>query len=187
MAAFFGAGTAATRAGYRAKARRGIAQERGGARGWRSAWANGAVPAVLALAALAAPSGARELWVLAYAASVATAAADTCASEIGKACAGRTVSVASGRTVPPGTEGGISLEGTLGGLAGAALVAGVGAATGLHGTAAAVVVGLAGVLGTLAESALGALAGGHLGDDLLNVINTALGGAIAVLLAMALR
>ena len=50
MVAFFVIGTAATRLGYRVKAARGIAQEKGGARGWRNAWANGGVPAFLALA-----------------------------------------------------------------------------------------------------------------------------------------
>src|SRR6266571_4819785 len=49
MVTFFVVGTAATRLGYRIKAARGIAQERGGARGWRHAWANGGVPALLAL------------------------------------------------------------------------------------------------------------------------------------------
>ena len=49
MIAFFVLGTAATKLGYRMKAARGIAQEKGGARGWRNAWANGGVPAFLAL------------------------------------------------------------------------------------------------------------------------------------------
>ena len=44
MVAFFVMGTAATKLGYRVKAARGIAQEKGGARGWRNAWANGGVP-----------------------------------------------------------------------------------------------------------------------------------------------
>ena len=39
------------RARLRVKAARGIAQEKGGARGWRNAWANGGVPAALALLA----------------------------------------------------------------------------------------------------------------------------------------
>src|SRR4029079_4538220 len=54
MVTFFVIGTAATKLGYRVKAARGIAQEKGGARGWRNAWANGGVPAFLALLAGAA-------------------------------------------------------------------------------------------------------------------------------------
>src|SRR5439155_1163518 len=56
MVAFFVLGSAATRLGYARKAARGIAQEKGGARGWRNAWANGGVPAALALLAGMAPS-----------------------------------------------------------------------------------------------------------------------------------
>ena len=124
MATFFVAGTAATRLGHARKAR---ARHRAGARRRarlaerlgerrRSGRARRAARRWLR-------AGARGLWVLAYVAAVATAAADTCASEVGKAYGRRTVALTTLRPVPPGTEGGVSLEGTLGGLAGAALVA----------------------------------------------------------------
>src|SRR6185295_10310901 len=132
MVAFFILGSAATRLGYRTKAARGIAQERGGARGWRHALANGGVPALLASLAGVTPSPLRDLLVVAYAGAVATAAADTCSSEIGKAYGRSTFLITSFRPVPPGTEGAISLEGTLGGLAGAAVVAAVGASFGVY-------------------------------------------------------
>src|SRR5438094_783162 len=74
MAAFFVLGSAATRLGYARKAALGIAQEEGGARGWRSAWANGGVPALLALLAATAPPELGAVYTLAYAAAVATAA-----------------------------------------------------------------------------------------------------------------
>ena len=90
MIAFFVLGSAATKLGYRTKAARGIAQEKGGARGWQNAWANGGVPAALAVLAGMAPAGPRDVLAIAYAASVATAAADTCSSEIGKAYGRRT-------------------------------------------------------------------------------------------------
>src|SRR5204863_1340902 len=155
MIAFFVVGTAVTRLGYRVKAQRGIAQAKGGARGWRNAWANGGVPAALALlAGFSAPDD-RYLFALAYAAAVATAAADTCSSEVGKAYGRRTFLITTFRPVPPGTEGAVSLEGTLGGLAGAALIAALGAWLGLFSAAAAVLVAVAGLLGSLAESVLG--------------------------------
>jgi len=182
MAAFFVVGSLVTRLGYRIKAARGIAQERGGARGWRNAWANGGVPAFLALMAGLTPPGLRELFVLAYAAAVATAAADTCSSEIGKAYGRRTFLITTFRPVPPGTEGAVSLEGTLGGLVGGALVAGVGAVVGLYSWPTAGLVALAGLLGCLAESLIGTVAErrGWLDNDLLNALNTAIGGALAV-------
>lgn len=194
MIAFFVVGSAATKMGYRIKAARGIAQEKGGARGWRNAWANGGVPAFLALLAGAyrAEAGAITWWsrpglaalllTLAYAASVATAAADTCSSEVGKAYGRRTFLITSFKPVPPGTEGAVSLEGTLGGLAGGAIVASAGALTGLYAWPAVALVAIAGLLGSLAESVIGTVAEkrGWLDNDLLNALNTAIGAAIAV-------
>jgi uncharacterized membrane protein len=91
------------------------------------------------------------------------------------------------RVVPPGTEGGVSAAGTLAGLLGALLVAGVGAGAGLHSAASAGVVTGAGLLGCLAESLAGPCAKerGYLGDHLLNAANTAAGALSAVLLARA--
>ena len=185
MVAFFVVGSVATRLGYRVKAARGIAQEKGGARGWRNAWANGGVPALLALFAGLTPPGLRELYALAYAAAVATAAADTCSSEIGKAYGRRTFLITTLRPVPPGTEGAVSLEGTLAGAAGALLIASVAASLSLYPWALAVLVALAGLLGSLAESVIGTVAErkGWLDNDLLNALNTALGAGIVVLFA----
>jgi uncharacterized protein (TIGR00297 family) len=184
MIAFFVVGTAVTKLGYRVKAQRGIAQEKGGARGWRNAWANGGVPAALALlAGFSAPDD-RYLFTLAYAAAVATAGADTCSSEVGKAYGRRTFLITTLRPVPPGTEGAISAEGTFAGLAGAMVIATVGAAGGLYGPGAAAMVATAGLLGTLAESVLGTVAEkrGWLDNDLLNAVNTAIGAALVVLM-----
>ena len=202
MIAFFVLGSAATKLGYPLKAARGIAQGKGGARGWRNAWANGGVPALLALVAGAygaeswslvhagrgnslGPAGyAGWLVTAAYAASVATAAADTCSSEVGKAFGRRTFLVTSFEPVPPGTEGAVSVEGTLGGLVGALVVAFVGWAAGLCTGPVAAAVTVAGLLGSLAESAIGTVAErrGWLDNDLLNALNTAIGGATGALL-----
>jgi uncharacterized protein (TIGR00297 family) len=189
MVSFFVLGTLATKLGYRRKAARGIAQEKGGARGWRHALANGAVPALVALLAALAPAGARPLLVLAYAAAVATAAADTCSSEIGKAYGRRTFLITTLRPAAPGTEGAVSLEGTLGGLAGGLLVGAVGGATGLYPWPAALLVGTAGLLGSLAESVIGVFAGrrGWMDDNLLNATNTVIGATAVALLAWGLH
>jgi uncharacterized protein (TIGR00297 family) len=187
MVAFFVVGSLATRIGYRTKAARGIAQEKGGARGARNAWANGAVPAFLALMAALAPPLLRDLLVLAYAASVATAAADTCSSEVGKAFGKSTFLITTGRSVPPGTEGAVSLEGTLGGFVGALLVAAVGAWLGLYSWGAALLIAVAGLLGSLGESVIGALSGDRelMSNDLLNAANTVMGAVFVVMLVQA--
>jgi len=188
MVAFFVLGSLATRLGYRVKASRGIAQEKGGARGWRNAWANGGVPALLAALAGTTAVPLHDLLVLAYAAAVATAAADTCSSEVGKAYGRRTFLITSLRPVPPGTEGAVSLEGTLGGFLGGLLVAFTGTAFGLYGSKAALLVGLAGLAGSLAESVLGTVAEkrGWMGNDLLNATNTAIGALVVCLLVRVL-
>jgi uncharacterized protein (TIGR00297 family) len=111
MAAFFVLGSLVTRLGYRVKAARGIAQEKGGARGWRNAWANGGVPALLAL--MAASRRATSGSDLLPTPPVATAAADTC-SEVGKAYYRRTFLITSLRPVPLNGGRG-EPRGTLGG------------------------------------------------------------------------
>jgi uncharacterized protein (TIGR00297 family) len=184
MIAFFVVGTAATRLGHRIKIARGIAQEGGGARGWRHAWANGGVPAFLALLGGLTAVPRRDRLVLACSGGWAPPAADTCSSEVGKAYGRRTFLITSLRPVPPGTEGAISLEGTLGGLLGAAIVAAAGAALGVYSWPLAALVALAGLLGSLAESVIGTVAErrGWLDNNLLNALNTAIGAGLAVTL-----
>jgi uncharacterized protein (TIGR00297 family) len=185
LVAFFVVGSALTRMGYAVKAARGIAQEKGGARGWRNAWANGGVPAALALLAGMAAGERRELLALAYVASVATAAADTGSSEVGKAYGRRTFLITTLRPVPPGTEGAVSLEGTAGGLLAALLVTVPAAVGGLVSWNGALLAAVAGLFGSLAESLLGTVAErkGWMDNDLLNATNTAIGAAAAMALA----
>ena len=59
-----------------------------------------------------------ELMLVGFAASFAAKLADTFGSEIGKRFGRTTVLITSLRAVPPGTEGAISLEGTLASAAG---------------------------------------------------------------------
>src|SRR5260221_13375906 len=187
MIAFFVVGTASTTVRHRIKAGRGTAAGRAGVRGWRHAWANGGVPAFIALLAGLNAGSLPDLPGLALAGAVGTAAPGTCSSEVGKAYGRRTFLITSLRPVPPGTEGAISLEGTLAGLAGAMVIASVGVAGGLYGPSAAALVAIAGLLGSLAESVLGTVAEkrGWLDNDLLNAVNTAIGAALVVLMVRA--
>jgi uncharacterized protein (TIGR00297 family) len=184
MAGFFLVGSVVTKLGYAKKATLGIAQEKGGARGWRNAFANGGIPALLALFGLLSQGPARTAYLIAYAAAVATAAADTCSSEIGKAYGKRTFLITTLGRVPAGTEGAISVEGTLGGLFGALFIASLGVLTGLFGAEGALIVTLAGFLGALAESVIGTVAEkrGWLDNHTLNALNTAIGAALATLI-----
>lgn len=76
---------------------------------------NGGIYALLALA----DDFHAEVWM---AISICTATCDTWASEIGMYAAWPTVDIARWRRVPPGLSGGVSLAGTLGGLAGSMLM-----------------------------------------------------------------
>lgn len=174
-------GSALTKVGYRRKEALGAAQGRGGSRGAREVIANGLVPASLALAAgfgLGDPSW----WPPAIAGALATALADTSASEFGPLYGRRCVLAATLRPVPPGTEGAISLEGTVAGALAAALLAGLGFATGfLSGPGAGSVV-LAAVLASWLESVLGSLVrrGWLANNEVQNLLNTLVGAGLAV-------
>jgi uncharacterized protein (TIGR00297 family) len=189
MAGFFLVGSTVTKLGYARKAALGIAQEKGGARGWRNAFANGGIPALLAIFGLLSEGPLHTAFLIAYAAAVATAAADTCSSEIGKAYGKRTFLITTLRPVPAGTEGAVSIEGTLGGLFGSAFIASLGVLTGLFQAEGALIVTLAGFLGALAESVIGTVAEkrGWLDNHALNALNTAIGAAFATLIGLFVR
>lgn len=120
LLAFFIVGTACTKLGYRRKAAMGLAQEKGGRRGGSHAFANAGAAAMCALACW---RGLGLVPLFMGIAALATAAADTTASEIGQLFGKHTFLPLTFRRVERGTEGAISLEGTLAGLVGAAIVA----------------------------------------------------------------
>lgn len=129
LLAFFIIGTGATKLGYQRKAKAGLAQEGGGRRGFSHAFSNVGVAAICAIAVSRlsridnAPLEGMTLAYLMGIASLATAAADTCASEIGQLIGRRAFLPLTLQRVPVGTEGAISIEGTLAGMVGGAIVA----------------------------------------------------------------
>ncbi len=123
LLAFFVIGTAATKLGYRRKAAEGLAQEGEGQRGFSHAWSNVGVAAAIA-GLIAAGGGSPEALWLGAIAALATATADTTASEIGQLIGRRAFLPLTFRRVPRGTEGAISIEGTMAGaIAGVAVAA----------------------------------------------------------------
>lgn len=183
FALFVVLGSALSRVGYRRKEAARLAQEDGGRRGARHAAANCAVAVVCALLAALTPYG--RLFALAFAAALATAAADTAGSEVGQLYGRRAWLPTTWRRVPPGTDGAVSLEGTLAGLAAALLVAQLGVLAGLYPWWGALVVLAAAVAGTTAESLLGAATRTRhlLDNEALNLLNTLLGALAALGLA----
>ena len=120
LALFVVGGSLLTRLGYRSKQRAGTAQEHGGRRGARNALANCAVAVLCAILARATDS---DLFITAFVASLGAAFADTSESEIGQLLSRAPRLITTLRKVPPGTDGAISLPGTLAGITAACLTA----------------------------------------------------------------
>jgi uncharacterized protein (TIGR00297 family) len=97
-------------------------------------------------------------FLLMAAVSMAIATSDTWSSEIGTALGGSTYDIRNGKKIPPGISGGISLAGTLGGLAGACLSSLIALIVfGSLSESHMLLVTLAGFAGMLADSVLGAV------------------------------
>ena len=177
---FFVLGTAATKLGYGKKEALGIAQEKGGRRGARNAIANTAAGVAFAFLMVATPHHAA--FALALVAAFATAAADTVSSEVGQAYGRTTYLITSFRRVPPGTEGAVSLEGTLAGIAASAILAGTATAIGLIPPSGIAVVVAAAFIGTTLESYLGATlsTAKAMDNEVANFLNTVAGGLAAI-------
>jgi uncharacterized protein (TIGR00297 family) len=121
---------------------------------------------------------------VALAAALAEATADTLSSECGEVLGGQPRLLTTFRRVPAGTDGAVSVAGTLAGLAGAVAVA-ASAFFALNLTPAhAFVVALAGVVGLFADSLLGAIPErrGWVNNDAVNFLST----LVAALLAASL-
>lgn len=185
LVATFLAAAISSRLGVHRKTLLGIAEERGGRRGAGNAIANTGFAAGAALVSAFSPAAAPSL--VAFTAALAAGGGDTVASEIGKAWGTRTFLVTSMREVRPGTSGGMSLEGTIAGLAGACLIAALAVVLGLVAPKALIAIVIGATVGSVAESALAATfeAKGILNNDTLNFLNTAIAAAAAVGLASA--
>lgn len=186
----------ATRARYEEKAARGTGEAREGVRRTRNVLANGLMPTLIALV-----HEPIDVWLgtgaasLLFVGSVAAAAADTFASEFG-GLSDRTILITTGKPVPPGTDGGVSLAGQVAAVVGSLLVAAIGivllslsftwsappqAAPLTAGTLVAATV--AGFVGCQMDSLLGALfeVRGILTKEEVNFLGIASGSAVVAL------
>ncbi|MCS6958912.1 MAG: TIGR00297 family protein [Pseudanabaenaceae cyanobacterium SKYGB_i_bin29] len=181
MMTYFLLGTGVTYVGKDIKEARGIAEKRSGARGPANLWGSAFVATVCAVGYVFFP---HPLWQLGYVASVATKLADTMASEVGKAYGRTTYLITNLQLVPPGTEGAVSLEGTLAGILGAIVLALVGWLVGLISNPQELLLCVgAAFIATNLESVIGATLQSRwqwLTNEIVNAINTCLGATIAV-------
>ena len=189
---YFFVGSAVTRVGKAQKEAAGIAEARGGVRGPGNVWGSALTGTICALSLLGLQWGlpsALLMWqpllALGFVASFSTKLSDTTATEIGKAYGQRTFLVTTLQPVTPGTEGAVSLEGTLAGIVGSAALAAVGWACGLLSLWGVLICMVAAFVATTAESLIGATVEEQLNwltHDLVNIVNTTIGAVVAIAL-----
>lgn len=184
---YFLVGSTVTRIGLARKEAEGIAEKRAGVRGPENVWGSALAGAICAILSLFAAPPWDYLLILAYVASFSTKLADTTASEVGKAYGKTTYLITNFKSVPRGTEGAVSLEGTLAGLLAATAISllawGIGAID-LIGVLWCVI---AAFIATNIESLIGATLQTRflwLTNELVNVINTVIGAIVAILLSL---
>ncbi|MFB6200545.1 MAG: TIGR00297 family protein [Halorhabdus sp.] len=185
---FFGGGGLASKFRYDEKVTRGIAQENDGARGSGNVLANSLVALIAVLAAAASPQltgRSPEVFLFVFAGSVAAAMSDTLSSEFGGLYDAPRL-ITTFERVEPGTDGAITWQGELAGIAGAAIIAGL--AFGVFGTvgvAGAVVIVFSGIVGMTVDSLLGAtLEGTWLSNQSVNFFATLAAGLLGGVLAL---
>lgn len=141
--------------------------------------ANGGVAAILGILACLYPLH-KDLYTLMLAASLASATGDTLSSELGMLYGRNHINILTGKPDERGADGVISLEGLLIGLAGSAVIA----MTWRTGKSF-IIITLAGLLGNLIDSLLGALfeRQGRLGNNTVNFLNTLAAALVAFFLA----
>jgi uncharacterized protein (TIGR00297 family) len=181
---FFVLGSAATKFGYERKRAIGVAQEKGGARGWKNAVANCSMGAFLAILAILSPDELSIVFVAGFFGAFATAAADTVSSEIGQVLGKHPILITTLRPVPVGTEGAISIEGTFAGIFASILLCAVGMLLQMISLPVALLCVLAAFIGTTVESYLGATLEQMkvIDNEIINFMNTFVGAISAMLL-----
>ncbi|OLB85306.1 MAG: hypothetical protein AUI17_05980 [Acidobacteriales bacterium 13_2_20CM_2_55_5] len=127
------------------------------------------------------------IFLLAAAASLSEAAADTVSSEVGQASNDQARLITTWKQVPAGIDGAVSLQGTLSGIAAATLVSLVCVLGGLLPWKWLGISAVAAVLGMFADSYLGASLQrrGVLNNDSVNFLSTLLSAVLAFVIASA--
>ncbi|MGC9503113.1 TIGR00297 family protein [Baaleninema sp.] len=194
---YFLVGSAVTRIGMAEKEAAGIAEKRGGARGPENVWGSALTAAICAVAYFFVNWSvfplphylitSSSLLLLGYVASFATKLSDTTASEVGKAYGKRTFLITTLQPVDRGTEGAVSLEGTLAGVVASVAIALLGWGIDLIDSLGLVWCVLAAFVATNVESFIGATLQDKfdwMTNEVVNFINTSIGAVVAISLGV---
>ncbi|VXD20588.1 TIGR00297 family protein [Planktothrix paucivesiculata] len=192
---YFLVGSGVTRIGKAQKEAAGIAEKRGGARGPENVWGSALTGMLCGLGVFFLPLGFPDLieiqsWIplliLGYVASFSTKLSDTCGSEIGKAYGQQTFLITTLKPVPRGTEGAVSLEGTLAGVGASIVVSVLAWSLGLIDVWGILWSVIAAFVATNLESVIGATLQTKwtwLTNEVVNFINTLIGAITAIFFA----
>lgn len=183
LLAFFLLGGLFTRYKYDFKKSRGIAESKGGVRGYKNVFSNSLVALALAVAYKVFPSYAMLL-LPAYLGSIATATGDTLASEIGQTWKGEPIMITTFKKVRHGTDGGVTTLGEFAAFAGAGAIALLSLMFLKNDVGLAFAVLAGGFIGTNIDSVLGATLQqrGYLSNNGVNLFATISGAIISAIL-----
>jgi len=176
-----------TRFGHQIKERLGTAEGSEG-RSARQVLANLAIAGMCVTPVLWYPDSAH--WVLiGVAASLAEAAADTVSSEVGQVFSHHPVLITNFRRVPPGTNGAITMVGSIMGILSATLIAYVCVAMDLIGQRWFLLTVTCATLGMFLDSLLGATLEkpDRLGNNSVNFTSTGFAAFLAILISFLVR
>jgi uncharacterized protein (TIGR00297 family) len=185
---------AATRFGRSRKEELHVAEEKTGRTAAQvaanlGAAALAAIPLPAARFFILSPSILGRPMLVASVAALAEATADTLSSELGEVLGGEPMLLTTLRRVPPGTDGAISLAGTLAGCAGGAAIALIAATVLPLSWKEAGAAFTGGVFGLFFDSLLGATGErwGWLNNDAVNFLSTCAAASCAALIAFGSR
>jgi len=181
-------GTLVTKIGYKYKTKKGIAEKRGGRRGPENVWGSAATGLFFALL-IKLNLGNLDLLKVAFASSFSAKLGDTFGSEIGKRFGKNTFLITSLRKVEKGTEGAISLEGTLASLLGSVIMSFAFLKIGIiYSYLQFIIVSISGFIATIIESFIGASLQEKykLSNEIVNSIQTSIGAIFAIVFFLVL-
>ncbi len=179
-------GSAVTRVGYHYKFKLGLAEKRGGRRGPENLWGSAATGTVLAML-IKLNVGDPILLKIAFAASFSAKLADTFGSEIGQLWGRPAYLISTLKRVSPGTDGAISIQGTIASFIGSLSMATIMINLGfLDSIACLLLVAFVGLIATLMESFVGAIAQNRyswLSNEFVNFLQTTFAAIVSLLLS----